>query len=176
MPMAVPSFHAYSTAHQQFVEGLLANTVSHYQDRLVSLVVFGSYARFKNRRDSDLDLLVVLSSIPYKGRLKRQEEFIKHVEVPLAKLESRCFRQHIRTDVSSLILTTNEARAFNPLYLDMVEHHVLVVDKNDFMTTIFTDVRAKMSRWGSRKKVLGNHSYWEIQPGKKWGEVLDYDQ
>jgi hypothetical protein len=43
---------------------LLDALLSLYGDNLVSLVVYGSVARGRARRDSDLDLLVVFEDLP----------------------------------------------------------------------------------------------------------------
>lgn len=166
----------YSPAQKKFLRRLLAAIPAYYRHRLAALAIFGSYARHENRKNSDLDLLIVVDSFPFKGRRKRQEEFIRRVEFPLAGPMAVCEREGIRTDLSTLILTPQEARAFNPLYLDMVVDHILLYDREGLMKGIFSAVRAKMKRWGSRKRFLAGHWYWSIKPGTKWGEVIDYDQ
>ena len=147
-----------------------------YSDRLISLVLFGSYARRENRRDSDIDLLIVLDDLEGKGRLKRQEVFVREIEMPLEELRSSCEKEAILVEASPLILNRKEAGVFLPIYLDMVEHHFLVVDRQGFMKKRIGEVRQQMQRWGSRRREIGGHWYWEIQPGLKWNEVIDYDK
>ncbi len=53
---------------------LLAACRRHYGDRLVAVAVFGSVGRGTPRPDSDLDVLVVVETLP-RGRMARVAEF-----------------------------------------------------------------------------------------------------
>lgn len=166
----------YSKNQQAFVEGLFHRIRAHYGENLRSLAVFGSFARLENRLNSDLDVLIVLDKSPCDGRLALQEDFVRNIEMPLAQFEKALEQQGIRTEISNLIFTKSKAAHFNPLYLDMTEHVIIIFDRDDFLKGILVDVRAKMHQWGSVKKHLGGRWYWEIKPGLRWGETFDYDQ
>lgn len=165
----------FSEKHREWVTALFGKVRSHYGKDLVSLALYGSYARRENRMNSDIDLVVILNSSP-GGRLQRQEDFVKHVEFPIETLAVDCGKEGLQTDVSSLILSRNEASGFLPIYLDMVAHHVLIVDRDRFMEEILRKTAEKMKRWGSLRKEAGGHWYWEIRPGLRWNEAIDYDQ
>lgn len=166
----------YSSNHEQWFKSLLESIVAYYGGRLIALVIYGSYARFENKLDSDLDLLLVLEGMEGVGRLRRQDEFVSQVELPLEDLARKVAGERIVTEISSMILSPLEADRFLPIYLDMVDHHLLLSDREGFMEKILERTRAMMKKWGSRKRQIGNHWYWEIRPGLKWGETFDYDQ
>jgi len=62
----------YKTVIEKLVEAMKRK----YGDRFISLVIFGSVARGEMRKDSDIDLLLIIDSIT-KRRLERQKEFIE---------------------------------------------------------------------------------------------------
>ena len=61
--------------YKALIEKLVAALKERYGERFISLVVFGSVARGEMRKDSDIDLLLVIDAIP-EERIKRQEEFM----------------------------------------------------------------------------------------------------
>ena len=166
----------FSKAHQSWVEGLLGAIQSHYAENLTTLAVFGSYARGEHRFNSDLDLLIVLKKDSSASRLKRQEDFVQNIELPLDPSKDKLEAQNIHMELSSMIVTQAEAISFNPLYLDMVEYCHLVIDRNQFFHKILKQTEKQMKKWGSQKHFISGHWYWEIKPGLKWNEVLHYDQ
>ncbi len=156
----------FSPSHRDHFEALVERIKAYYDSSLLSLVIYGSYARGENRLDSDLDLLIVLDPLPKRSRLQRQEDFIRNIELV----------DDVLMEVSPFILGRKEASSFSPLYLDMVSDHVLLVDREDFLKNLLKEFSEKMKRWGSRRVPVGGHWYWEIKPGLKWNEVIDYDQ
>lgn len=174
--LELAKLHFHSSAQRAWVEALIAATKAHYGARLESLAIFGSWARGENRRGSDLDLLAVIDEFKDSSKRHRHRDFIIHVEEVCDELGMICHRQGLSTDVSCLLLTPAESKAFNPLYLDMVEHNVILRDRDDRLQKRLTDVREKMARWGSRKVPASGGWAWQIKQGIKTGEVVDYDQ
>lgn len=164
----------FSKGHRKLVESLISAIRKHYSDHLISLAIFGSYARGENRLNSDLDLLIVLDEGSFPGRLKANEEFVREIELP-AERSLGPTEKTLRMEVSPLILTKKGAGHFLPLYLDMVQDRILIFDRDDFLKKILQKTQNKMEAWGSKKKSMGGHWYWEIRPGTRWGEVFDYD-
>ncbi|MGE5577334.1 MAG: nucleotidyltransferase domain-containing protein, partial [Syntrophothermus sp.] len=62
------------SAFSELLDSILKEAVKFYDDRLVSLAVFGSVGRGTPRPDSDVDLLLVVDPLP-PGRIKRVQEF-----------------------------------------------------------------------------------------------------
>lgn len=150
--------------------------LSHYGDSLVSLVVFGSYARGDFRLNSDIDILVVLNKRTCDSRVEQNRDFVVHVEAPLLDRLDDAQKEGFSLTWSPLILAAESARKFNPLYLDMVSDHILLHDKGDFMKGVLDSVAEKMKKWGSKKEQVGGHWAWVIKPGMKFDEDLDYDE
>ncbi|RLI82562.1 nucleotidyltransferase domain-containing protein [Archaeoglobales archaeon] len=159
----------YSELHKKYVIKLLERIKEYYIDQLVSLVIFGSYAKKENRLSSDLDILVVLRT--NKPRYERIREFVENVEMPLEYLTQKLMDEGIFIELSPLILSEEETKYFNPVYLDMVEHSIIIVDKNNFIENILENVRKQMEKWGSYKEFAGNRWAWIIKKGEFVGGV-----
>jgi len=167
---------SFTDFHKKCLAEVLDRIVEYYNDRLVSLAVFGSYARRAPRFDSDLDLLVVLNSPAWSRRSQRTEEFVGHIEQHCDACLQELFDQGICMDLSPIILTRTEAQAFLPLYLDMASNCHYLIDRDHFLQRVLERVRQKLARWGSRRIQVSGHWLWEIRPGLKWEEVLRYDE
>ncbi len=167
--------NTFSQEQEVFLDSLFRKIEETYQDRLISLAVYGSYARGEARLNSDLDLFIVLRG-SNDNRSARRDQFIAQIENPLEKDRLRLASHGIRIELSPLILNQSEADRFLPIYLDMVDSCVVIRDQGDFLKRRLLTIREKMRRWGSRRHEVAGGWYWEIQPGLKWNETIDYDQ
>ena len=61
---------------------LLKRIKEYYGEQLVSLVIFGSYARKENKLSSDLDILIILIRTN-RPRHERIREFVEEIEMAL---------------------------------------------------------------------------------------------
>ena len=156
----------YKTLIEKLVEALKRR----YRDRFISLIVFGSIARDEMRKDSDIDLLLVIDSLP-KRRLERQKEFME-VEKEVERYLDKLFDEGYFVDFSPIIKTPKEAMRISPLYLDMVEDALIVYDKDDFFRKILQNVRSRLKELGSKRVRMGKRWYWILKPDYRFGEVI----
>ena len=49
----------FTKTHKEYIEKLMERIKEYYGNNLVSIVIFGSYAREQNKTNSDLDILIV---------------------------------------------------------------------------------------------------------------------
>ena len=160
---------------QGYVDRLLsavtAASCAHYEQRLVSLVVFGSMGRGTARADSDLDLLVVADDLP-DGRLPRVQEFAA-VEEALASLRVEGRGAEFATEVSPVIRTPAEILAGSPLLLDMVDDARILLDRDGFFAAAMTRLRARLQALGARRIWRGNAWFWDLKPDYQPGDVFE---
>ncbi len=138
-----------------------------YGDRLLSLAIFGSVAREKIRKDSDVDYLVILEDpLPTYG--KRIKEFMLIWKDIIDVWD----REFPKDDISPyfLILSRKEAESHPSLFLDMTQEVMILFDRDNFLKRELDRMRAKMSRWGSRRVFTPHGWYWVIKPGLQPGE------
>ncbi|MCU4140247.1 MAG: putative nucleotidyltransferase MJ0435 [Methanophagales archaeon] len=156
--------------YKTLIERLSEALKRKYGDKFISLVVFGSVARGEARKDSDVDLLLVIDSIP-KRRLERQKEFME-VEKELEGYLNELFDEGYFIDFSPIIKTPEEAMRLSPLYLDMVEDAIIAYDKEDFFMKILERVRKRLEELGSKRVRMGRKWYWILKPDYRFGEVI----
>lgn len=141
---------------------------------LVSVVVFGSVARGEASDSSDTDVLLVAENLP-RSLSDRMEILVKLLiklkQTPTHKeLESK----GINTWIQFHPLSPDEARLHRPIYLDIVEDGVLLLDKGAFIESILAELKRKLSDMGARRVFLKDGSwYWDLKPKIKRGEVLE---
>jgi len=165
----------HNQRQQEFFKRFIQYTMGYYGDRLISLAVYGSYARNEARLNSDLDLFVVLSDNPSLSRSERNWEFLTKVEKPFDTERLSLESDLISMEISALILPESKARSFNPLYLDMVTEVHILWDPRHFLKERLNKTAEQMKRWKSKKILLGGKWAWDITPNRTWGERIEYE-
>ncbi len=136
-------------------------------NRLVSIVLFGSVARRQARPTSDIDLVLVAEGLP-RRLAERRRPFLESWE------RARRARALPLVQWSLTVKSTAEARARIPLYLDIVEEGILILDRGGFFDGVLAGMRARMRELGSRRVFLDDGTwYWDLKPDYRFGEVVE---
>jgi len=157
---------------RQIEKLLLSEITSHYGERLISVVVFGSVARETQTFDSDLDLLIVVEKLP-SGRMKRIREFESIEEKIEPLLESLHRKEGIHTYISAIIKSPEEAEKGSPIFLDMVEDARILFDRNGFFEEVLDRLKKRLKELGSKRIWKGNAWHWDLKPDYKPGEIFE---
>jgi predicted nucleotidyltransferase len=142
-----------------------------YQDRLVTVAVYGSVGRGTMRHDSDVDVLLIARDLPH-GRLQRVKQF-EAVEDALQPVLRRLRDQGIETELSPILKTPEQAMAGSPLFLDMTEDARLLYDRDRFFELRLAQLRSRLAELGSKRIWRGNMWYWDLKPDFRPGEVFE---
>lgn len=144
-----------------------------FGERVRSLLVFGSVARGTARPDSDVDVCVVIRELPV-SRYRRHQlvgpvlERLRHSLV-YKELTQRGYTP----DVAAILYTPEEFQETKPIFLDLVEEAVMLLDDGTVRGK-FDQLRARMDALGSRKIMLDDGTYyWVLKPGLRFGEVVE---
>jgi hypothetical protein len=137
---------------------------SRWGEQLVSIVLFGSWARGSTRAESDIDLLVISKHFP-GSRLDRHRELFE-----IAKTVSRDFA----TRVSIIPLTPEEAQVTKPFYLGMLTAHAILYDRGKFFSGLLARLQQRLAELGSERRVdADGYEYWLLKPDLKPGETVE---
>ncbi|BER93360.1 nucleotidyltransferase domain-containing protein [Atrimonas thermophila] len=151
----------FSPSHKQYIKEVLTSIIEHYGNLLCVLAIFGSYARGENRKNSDLDLLVILErSQSLRKRLEEFEEAIKRTE-PLA--QELYEKEGIYCEPSPYILSRDEAFTFQPIYFDLYEHHILVFDPQNMFPRLIASIGKVLREYRAQKFSWGNFWGWKAE-------------
>lgn len=160
--------------YEQMLQQFRAILEQKMEDSLVSLIVYGSVARGKAHKDSDIDLLIIQKNAPevYYQRLKPVMEAEKELRKSQAFETVR--QEGLMPYLSYLILSPEEAQQNRYLFLDMIEDSVILLDKEDFFNLRLKELRQRLELLGARKVILGDDSwYWDLKPDLVAGEVFE---
>ncbi|MCX7820032.1 MAG: nucleotidyltransferase domain-containing protein [Kiritimatiellae bacterium] len=143
----------------------------HYGDALVSLAVFGSWARNAATPYSDLDLLIVAEPLP-EGRLARVRQF-EPIEAELAPLRRTVWGSAAPPlDISPIFKTPAEVEEGSPLFLDMTRHVLLLHDRNGFFAGYLAALAQRLRELGAERRPFRGGYYWIYKPDARPGEVI----
>jgi len=149
---------------QSHVYKKIVNSYKEYLgDRLISIVLFGSFARGDAKETSDYDLFIVAEGLPAKP-LKR----ILFVRAPLkGQFDER---------VSIISKTPQEMMEhFPPLFLDLGLDGIILFDRGGFFKNLQVKIKKIIEQAGLQRKRWIGEFYWEWQtpPQKGWEITWD---
>lgn len=150
---------------------LLLQTKKIYGKRLVTLAVFGSWARERNTPESDIDILIVAEDLPPR-RLARVEEF-EAVEEALEGEVERLRQQGMETYFSPIFKTPEEVKHGSLLFLDMIYELIILFDKKKFFSNYLKDFKKRLDKLGAKRIKEGERWYWVLKPDYKPGETFE---
>lgn len=163
MEEILPEMRVFSPLHRHYIMAVLNEVISYYDNSLMGCAVFGSYARGNNRKNSDLDLLIILTNAP--GFSRRLGDFVENVEMKHEKLAQKLYEQEdIFIELSTYILTREEALKIHPIYFDLVEYHHVIYDPENIIARIINSTANLLEKSGAIKSRTNNT--WEWNTGK----------
>ncbi len=158
----------------EYLEGKVKDAVLKvFKDKLVSLVLYGSYARGDPKPESDIDLLIVLRTLP-EDRIKLHK-LIDRVEENLKELYLSLEEIGYKPILSPIILDEDTASRIRPLYLDIVFDAKILFDKDDFIKNVFERLKRRLETLNAERKRLGNLWYVVLKKDYKFGDVIEFE-
>jgi len=144
-----------------------------YKDKLVSVCLFGSVARGRLSKGSDIDLLVVMNE-PYKTYHKRVKEIMPLLaSIRETEEYERLEGFALSLEPSLLISTVDEVMRHPALLIELSQEGKILFDLDNFLKKELSKVAEAMARLGSVRKETAHGHYWVLKPGLKPGEVID---
>ncbi|MBO3842464.1 MAG: nucleotidyltransferase domain-containing protein [Candidatus Brockarchaeota archaeon] len=159
---------------REFVREVLNLLNGFFGEKLISVVVFGSVARGDAKPSSDTDILVVAENLP--KRISEKMEIMAKILIKLRDTQTyrELRKKGINTWVQFYPLTPEEAKIHRPIYLDMVEDAVILVDKDNFLESVFTSLRKRLDELKAKRVYLKNGTWlWDLKPDIKRGEAVE---
>lgn len=138
---------------------------------LSSFAVYGSVARGVAKKHSDIDVLIVSNDL--SGSIGSRIDRLYDIEVELRDELSWLRKYGVYTGLSFYPLREDEAKRIPLLFLDLTEEAIVMYDKNRFLETILTELKARLARLGGRRIFVDKEKwYWDLKPDYKFGEEI----
>jgi len=158
--------------YKSLLEKLTKLLQEEFQDKLISVVLYGSVARGDNRKDSDIDLLLVIKDLP-KTITERVILFDK-VERKLDDYIMRLMDDGYYITFSPVLKTPEEAMRFSPIYMDMTEDAIILYDKNGFFRKVLEKIKKRLEELGFERVWLSKKVWYWRKRDYKFGEIIDF--
>lgn len=101
-----------------------------FKDNFTGLVLFGSYAKNSQNKNSDVDLLITFKKLP-----KMRSERLDLILEILMQLETK-----YKIDINPIISQENELEE-SFLLIDIAEYAKIIIDKNKIITKLFQKIK-----------------------------------
>ncbi len=160
--------------HDEYVDQVLHQISSRLGEDLVSVVLFGSYARGDPHEGSDVDLLVVCDT--FKELLGSRFEIFNEIERALVASEARMRlrKKGLGTLISPLPLTPDEVKRNPPILLDILTDGIILYDRNAFMRSHLRGLELRLKQLEARKVYLPSGKwFWDLKPDYKLGDEVE---
>jgi len=143
-----------------------------FGEQIVSVVLYGSVARGEAQPESDIDVLLVLDSVPenYRKRLEPLLPVLRLIkkEACWKALENR----GVFPSFSVLMLSREEANLNRCLYLDMLTDARILIDHDHFFQKRLQKLNARLQELGAQKIQRNGGWYWDLKPDLMLGEAV----
>lgn len=156
---------------EQFKKALVPAAQAAYGRALITLALYGSWARGTATPESDIDLLLVADPLP-DGRFNRLRQFEAIDRATQASCKALWGGPGLVPELSPLIKTPAEVEAGSPLFLDMTDWCDILLDNDDYFAGWLAALRERMRINGSERRPFKGGYYWVYKPSARPGEVV----
>ncbi len=161
-----------SPFYKSLLAKLLELVKDKYEDKLISLVLYGSVARGTAKKYSDIDLILIVENISYteamnrfllvENLLKKSTEFLSTSKMGYSP------------EVKPIIFSREEASESRYIFLDVVNDGIILYDRNDFFKERLDKLRKRLKELKSERVLREDGSwYWILVPDLRFGEAFE---
>ena len=144
-----------------------------YEANLVSAVLYGSVARGRAGKSSDIDICLIFKTLPEATRKRTAYVMAFEDDLRGRKSFSRLFDGGYYVSVSPVEFTIDELKTRTPaLFLDILEDGVVLIDDGTFERKA-KQLRQRMAELGTHKVALEDGGYtWALKKDARPGEAI----
>lgn len=143
-------------------------------EQLTSVVLYGSVARGQARKESDIDLLIVVAGSREDRRALEDRICNLSLDFEDGPLMSELYRSGWRGIIQYVLFSEEEALLTRPFYLDIAEDGQILFDREGFFQGKLARLRQRMQELGTRRIYLGKDRWmWKLKADMVPGEKVE---
>jgi len=154
------------------IERLAQRLRSSMGDNLISVVLYGSYARKQIGPESDVDILIIADGLP-RSTLERQIFLTKIFNEIEDHLRQTLYPTGLFPYISAILKTPQEANCVSRIYFDMIDEARIFFDRGDFFKSVLQKVKKRLEELGAKRVQVGKMWYWDLKPDYRPGEIFE---
>lgn len=148
--------------------------LSHYGQRLRSIVLYGSVARGSASPTSDLDFMLVVDGLDRSYGRRINQLVSQELDPSLVKEKAYLGQHGCSGELSNIVYSPEESRVFRLIYLDIIHDGRILFDHQNHFQNIAASLKSRLDRTGTRRVDLtGGGWYWDLKPDLRFGERVE---
>jgi len=155
-----------------FLDCLVETLKDSIGENLVSVVLYGSYARGQGGSESDVDVLIIADGLA-PSSIERQAFFTRILNKVEAPLRQTLSQTGWFPYISAILKTPQEADCISRIYFDMIDEAKIIFDKGDFFKSVLQRVKKRLEELGAKRVQVGKMWYWDLKPDYRPGEIFE---
>ncbi len=161
-------YQKYKALIDRFLKTLIENLGA---QNLYGCALFGSIARGNARKESDIDLFLLISS----RSPSIEDKIIKLLlDVEEWKEKKDLKKENLLANFTIIAKTIEELKANPLILLDIVDEGIVLYDPNGKLNEIFINFKKKLRELGAEKIIFKDGTWcWDLKPDWKPGEVVE---
>lgn len=147
------------------IEEMVSCIKEELKGKIISIALFGSFARGSPEKNSDIDLLLVGD---FEGSFGKRNAFLSPLYLKVRRKYEYLSKDGYSVCIQFYPLSPEEIRKHPPIMLDMVEDAKLLFDANNFLRNELEIIRKTLRELGSKRIFIDkNRWYWRLHPQGK---------
>lgn len=159
--------------YQNYIFNFINRLKVNFNKKILSVILFGSIARGKFSKSSDIDLLLIFSNEITNTFLCDKKitdltiEFYKNNELKDEK------GNKIYSTIQPIALSLMELDTFRTLFYDIATDGIIIFDKEDVGLKFINKIKRRIKEKGLKRVYLGENNFYWKRKKIQFGEIVE---
>lgn len=144
-----------------------------FNEKLLSMVLFGSVARGKWTNESDIDLFLIFSN----DNLEYQELERKLIDIILEYEEMNDLKDqngnNVHASIQVITLLLKDLNNFRTLFYDIAMDGIIIFDKNEIGLKFIKNIKKRIKKLGLKRIFIDDNDFYWKHKDVKFGEIIE---